>query len=363
MALPLAAGASLTKTVIVDKLFDLSKEGPYTGRVSFDSFACNNSGTRVRSNLINFTVGAPSKQPSRSKSGISVTASAPRAHLPIGWAVPLDVVVQNKSTHPLRWAVDNPPNTAPDEFLTGAEVFGAAGKIRSPPKLPDPNWSFSRFRSIVSILEIPPGKSVEQIVLLGDLFDVSQPGRYRAQVSFVDPLSNQLIGSNTVPFEIEDPSSSDPLPKQPPFIVTLQSVNFSPPNPGNVLICMSNISDHDIRMDNVALKDFASVEASDGTAATMNKAAIKDWGPEKLKQAPAGFQGCCTNTVKPRQALCGGIGVGVLYDLSRPGAYRVRIDRYDEPDAMPGQKLGELPLVHSNWLTIFEPYPLSSERR
>jgi hypothetical protein len=94
---------------------------------------------------------------------------------------------------------------------------------------------------------------------------------------------------------------------------------------------MSNISDHDIRMDNVALKDFASVEASDGTAATMNKAAIKDWGPEKLKQAPAGFQGCCTNTVKPRQALCGGIGVGVLYDLSRPGAYRVRIDRYDEP--------------------------------
>jgi hypothetical protein len=179
----------------------------------------------------------------------------------------------------------------------------------------------------------------------------------------VDPLSKQLIDSNAVRFEIEDPSSSDPLPKQPPFIVTLQSVNFSPPNPGNVLICMSNIADYEIRMDNFALKDFASVETSDGMAAAMNKAAIKDWEPENLKQAPAGFQGCCTETVKPRKALCGGIGLGVVYDLSRPGAYRVRIDRYDETDVMPGQKLGELPLVHSNWLTIFEPYTASSERR
>lgn len=360
MALPLAAGASLTKTVILDKLFDLSKPGPYTGRVSFGFFACNNSGTRVTSNLINFTIGAPLNRSSGSKSGITVTASASRAHLPIGWAVPLDIVVQNKSTHPLRWAVDNPPNMAPDEFLTGAEVFGAAGEIRSPPKLPNPNWSFSRFRGIASILEIPPGKSAERIVLLGDFFDVSQPGKYRAKVSFVDPLSNQLIDSNTVPFEIEEPSSTA---KQPPFIVTLESAHFSPPDPGNILICMSNISDHDIRLDNSALKDFASVEASDGSTATMNKAAIKDWDPEKLKQSPAGFQGCCTNTVKPRKALCGGIGVGVIYDFSRPGAYRVRIDRYDEPDAMPGQRLGELPLVHSNWLTILEPYPASSERQ
>lgn len=359
VATPLAAGASLTQIVILDKLFDLSKPGPYTARVSFDSFACNNSGTRVTSNQISFTGGAPSNQPSGSKPGISVVASAPRAKLPAGWAVPLDIVIQNKSTHPLRWAVDNPPNTAPDEFLTGAEVFGTSGEIRSAPKLPDPNWSFSRFRGIVSILEILPGKSGEQIVLLGDLLDVSQPGKYRTKVSFVDPLSNKLIVSNAVSFEIEDPSLA-PLPKQPPFIVTLQAAYFSPPGPSNNLLCMSNISDHDIRLDGFALKDFASVEAPDGTAATMNKAAIKDWEPEHLKQAPAGFEGCCTNTVKPRKALCGGIGVGVVYDLSRPGPYRVRIDRYDETDAMPGQRLGELPVVHSNWLTIIGPYPASS---
>jgi hypothetical protein len=355
-SLSLAAGASLTKTVILDKLFDLRKPGQYTIRLSFDSFACGNSAIGVPSNLTNFTVGAPSNQPSGSKSGISIRASASRTKLAIGWAVPLDIVVQNKSTRPLRWVIDDPPNTAPDEFLAGVEVFDPAGEMRQPPKQPDPNWSFSRFRYTAAILEIPPGKSAEQIVLLGDLFDVSKAGNYRAKVSFVDPVSNRLIDSNTVLFEIVDPTSS-PLAKQPPFIVTLRSAYFFPLDPGNVLICMSNISDHDIPLDNSALKDFASVEAPDGRAAAINETALKDWKPENLKQAPAAS--VQSNTwdlgVKPRKALCGGIKVGVIYGLSRPGTYRVRIDRYDEPDAMPGQKLGDLPLVHSNWLMIFEP--------
>ena len=242
------------------------------------------------------------------------------------------------------------------------KLFDLRGEMRQAPREPDPNWSFSRFRDTASTLEIPPGKSAEQTVLLGDVFDVSKPGNYRAKVSLVDPLSNRLIDSNTVAFEIEDQASSSSLPKQPPFIVTLRSEYFLPPDPGNVLICMSNISDHDIPLDNSALKDFASVEASDGTAAAMNETALKDWKPENLKRAPAAS--VQSNTwdfaVKPRKALCGGLEVGVIYDLSRPGAYRVRIDRYDEPDAMMGQKLGELPLVHSNWLTIFEPFPASS---
>jgi hypothetical protein len=66
-SIPLAAGASLTKTVVLDNLFDLRKPGQYTVRLSFDSFACGNSGTRVTSNLTNFTVGAPANQPSGSK--------------------------------------------------------------------------------------------------------------------------------------------------------------------------------------------------------------------------------------------------------------------------------------------------------
>jgi hypothetical protein len=363
MSIPLAAGASLIKTVMLEKLFDLSKPGQYTLRVSFASFGCGNLGTRVTSKLFHFTLGAPSNRPSTSQAGISVMASATRARLPVGWGVPLDIVVQNNSGHPLRWAIDEPPNTAPDEFLTGVEVFDAAGEVCPPPKRPDPNWSFSRFRDTVSIIEILPGKSAEQIILLGDLFDIGKPRRYRAKVALLDPDSNRRIESNLVSFEIENTTSSRPLPKQPPFVVTLQSAHFAPPDPSNVLICMSNISDHDLRLENSSSKDFVSVEDLDGNPSTLTEAAQKARKLVNLTQVPAGLEQCCMwDTVKPRKALCGGLTVGAIYNLSKAGAYRISIDRYDEPDATLGQKVGDLPIVHSNWLAIFEKPPAASEK-
>ena len=362
--IPLDVGASLTKTVMLEKLFDLSMPGQYTLRISFASFACGNSGTRVTSNLIHFTLGAPANRGSISKARISVRASATDAHLPSGWAAPLDIVVQNNSGHLLRWAVDDSsPNTAPDEYLTGVEVFDSAGEVSPPPKPPDPNWSSSSFRAAVSMIEIPPGKSAEQIILLGDLFDISKPRRYRAKVALLNPETNRRIDSNPVSFEIEDASSLHPLAKQPPFVVTLRPGHFTPPDPGNVLICMSNISDHDIRLDNSSGKDFAFVEDLDGHAATLTEAAQKARKLVDLTQVPAGLEQCCTwAPVKPRKALCGGLRESAEYDLSKARAYRIRIDRHDETNAMQGQKVGDLPIVHSNWLTIFESPQTTSDK-
>lgn len=357
VSMPLAAGASVSKTVMLDKLFDLSKPGEYTLRISYASFACNNPGTRVTSNPIHLTVGVPS-QPSASQAGISVTASAPQARLPVGWAEPLDIVVQNHTSHPLRLAVDDPPNTAPDELLTGVEVFNAAAEETPPPEQPNPNWSSSRFRDTVSTMEIPPGKSAEEMILLGDLFDIGKPGKYRAIVDLLDPVSQRRVASNPVSFEIVDPTASPSLAKQPPFLVTLVSAHFSPPDPSNLLICMSNISDHDIRMDNSSGKDFVFAEDLDGHPATWTEEMQKARKMVDLTQATAGLVSCCTwDTVKPRKALCGGLTAGAIYDLSQASAYRIRVDRYDEPDATPGQKLSDLPIVHSNWLTIVEHPP------
>jgi hypothetical protein len=363
VSIPLAAGESLIRTVMLEELFDLSKPGQYTLRVSFSSYACGNKVSRITSNLIHFTVDSPSNRPATSQAGISVMVSATQSRLPVGWAAPLDIVVQNNSGHPLRWAVDDPPNMAPDEFLTGVEVFDNTGEKCPPTKQLDPNWGLSRFRDTVSTIEIPPGKSVEQIILVGDVFDISKPGEYRAKIELLDPISNRRIESNLVPFEIEDTTTSGSLPKQPPFVVTLRPAHFSPPDPSNVLICMSNISDHDISLDNVCLKDFISVEAPDGATVKMKETALKDWNPENLKQVPAGLiQSNTWDTVKPRKALCGGLTIGAIYNLSKAGVYKVRIDRYDEPDALPGQKLGDLPIVHSNWLMIFENPPAISEK-
>jgi hypothetical protein len=261
LSIPLAAGASLTKTVMLEKLFDLSKPGRYSLRISFTSFACGTSGARVTSNLIHFTVGDPSDRPLTSQSGmISIAVSVPRARVPVGWGVPLDIIVENKSGRALRWASDDPPNIAPDEFLTGVQVFGTAGEVCPPPEPPNSHWSASRFRDTVSEIVLPPGKSAEQIIVLGDLFDIGKPGRYRAKAVLVDPISSKHVESDTVSFEIVAPSSSPSVPKEPPFVVTLRSVHFERPDPSSVLICMSNISDHDIRLDNSALKDFCFCE-------------------------------------------------------------------------------------------------------
>jgi hypothetical protein len=86
---------------------------------------------------------------------ISIAVSVPRARLPVGWGVPLNIVVENKSGRALRWALDDPPNIAPDEFLTGIQVFDAAGEICPPPEPPNPDWSISRFRDTVSEIVIP----------------------------------------------------------------------------------------------------------------------------------------------------------------------------------------------------------------
>jgi len=357
VAMPLAAGAKLVKTVMLEKLFDLSKPGEYTLRISFDSPGCGNA--RITSNLLQFTLGR-SNRPATSQAGISVTASAVRARLPAGWAAPLGIVVQNNSGRPLRWAVDDPPNTAPDEFLSAVEVFDAKGELRPPPKRPDPNWSYSRFRDTVSMVDIPAGKSGERIVLLGDLFDISEPGTYRAKVALLDPESNRQSESNLVSFESVDAVAALALAKQPPFVVTVRSTDFFGPDPSNILICMSNISDHDIRLDNSSAKDFLSVEDPDGKPGTLTASAQESRKLVDLTQVPAGLEQCCTwDTVIPRKALCGGLTVGAIYDLAKPGAYRIRVDRYDEPDATRGQKIGDLPVVHSNWVTIFETHTAS----
>ena len=56
----------------------------------------------------------------------------------------------------------------------------------------------SLFRDTASTIEIPPGNSAEQVILLGDLFDIGKPGIYRAMVALVDPETNRRIESNPV---------------------------------------------------------------------------------------------------------------------------------------------------------------------
>lgn len=83
---------------------------------------------------------------------------------------------------------------------------------------------------------------------------------------------------------------------------------------------------------------------------------------KKYEQSRADYEGCCVGTtgnttddVKPRESLCVEIKLDTLFDFSKSGAYSVRVDRYDEPDGLPGEKIQELPIAQSNAIAITIP--------
>jgi len=121
-----------------------------------------------------------------------------------------------------------------------------------------------------------------------------------------------------------------------------------------ILICMTNVSDHDIRLDNAITKDILHVEDSTG-----KPAALMQDGMTLQKQF--GSTGNTTSTVKSGEALCGVIALDTLFDFSRLDDYSIRVDRYDEPDALPGQKLQDLQIVQSNTINMTVPSPPSEE--
>jgi hypothetical protein len=121
-----------------------------------------------------------------------------------------------------------------------------------------------------------------------------------------------------------------------------------------ILICMTNISDNDIRLDNAITKDILHVEDSSGKPAALT--------PDGLTlQKQFGSTGSTTGTVKSAEALCGVITLDTLFDFSRLGDYSIRVDRYDEPDGLPGQKLQDLRIVRSNRISISVPGALGEE--
>src|SRR5258708_34085827 len=126
-----------------------------------------------------------------------------------------------------------------------------------------------------------------------------------------------------------------------PFMI---SIRKSPEEGGRqfpILMCMTNISDHDIRLDNAITKDILQVQDSTGKPSALMPDGLT------LKQQ-FGSTGSTTHTVNSRATLCGVITLDTLFDFSAWGHYSFRVDRYDAPDALPGQKLLDLQIVQSN---------------
>jgi hypothetical protein len=149
----------------------------------------------------------------------------------------------------------------------------------------------------------------------------------------------------------------------PPFMMSISYVPYPQRDghidPSSAAILMSNISDHEIWMHNES-GNYAEILGPDNKPVPMSDAELKLWrqyNDPNIASVPKPHQfGQNWFQLAPHHATQFGVWTyEQCYDLSHPGHYRLRIYRYDEPDADEGTKLVSLPRVYSNWLNFEVP--------
>jgi len=357
ISVPIKPGQSICPQLILNRVFNLSRPGQYQVEVrKYDTI----TGLLVTSKPLTVTVPPEAPAHKRTRHAFSIAITMPFDSVKAGWLIPVSIAVRNISNHDLSLAVWDGRNQdatihTPDEFGSGIGVTGSHG-------MPAPlTMTGHDYRDRIDIADgafilepIHPGEVLQEIRCIGDLIDVTKPGRYTIQVVLTDPTNNQLVKSNltTVTVTSGAQERQNSLPVHPPFIVSIrldQSLTAKREFP--LLICQTNISDRNIVLDNASYAYEFRVLDSHGIKVPptdLGRKALDYWTPYRRQHRPPAPS--IAWKIAPGQSLCGIEDLAPGWDLSEPGTYSVQIIRYDYPDAAPGQGLDELPTVKSNIL-------------
>jgi hypothetical protein len=220
------------------------------------------------------------------------------------------------------------------EFASGVEVRNAAGKTAAltpngRASLADAGW----FRGGFRLASIQPGEEVRQTVAVGELSDITAPGTYTLRALLADPVSGLPVSSNSLPITVGGTLREATAP----FIITIRALDGATVP---LDVCMTNISDHELQLDNVITKNDFRVNDGDGKAVPLTNAG---------KDIRRMFNEGNSNTmypVRPAESLCGASTLATLFEMSKPGRYTVQVGRIHE---------NHLGLVSSNIITITLP--------
>jgi len=369
VSMPIAAGSSIEYPLFLDRLFHLEPGEDYSFAVSR---ACRSQNQKLEAERINFSTAASQLPPVPKRSSVSIHLSTPEEDYPSGWAVPVNISIQNRGDQTAQWATPVVWSEIPDEFAMGVEIFDASGEALIP--VPDTKalWKAHHYpEGGIGFTQVPAHGSAERNIALGNLYDLSRPGEYSARIVLVDATTNVRIESNTVKFTLRPAdyfAGSKEKRMIPPFMMNISN-DPHPQNDGHIdpsgaAMVMCNISDHDIWMFN-ASGNYAEMLGPDNKAVPMLEAEVKLWNqyndPNIAKVSKPRHFDHNWFQLAPHQAINFGIWTyEKSYDLSRPGQYQLRMYRYDEPDAEDGTRLGNLPKVYSNWINF--QIPAKSEK-
>ena len=154
--------------------------------------------------------------PSTKDPRFSINIKAEVSKVKTGSDLRIDLLVTNTSDHIISLGKTLAPDTG--EVTREVDVFDAGGKPapqtkmyrvlkgkESPEEIVHPaengkaSWvETSRRVFTISSVDVKPGDSIDDRILLGKLFDFSKPGNYTVQVREYDYLSQTYVKSNTI---------------------------------------------------------------------------------------------------------------------------------------------------------------------
>jgi len=349
----LAPGKTVKTEVVLNRLYELSQPGQYSVQVQWGA---------VKSNIVTFR--APPSPPPSAKPAFAVTITPSLDSVSAGWRVPVNVAVKNLSKQTLRLAVWQGTNYITGGYAREAQEFGSGIEIRDSKNVTVPltaggrdflagdGWARGRFL----LLPIRPGEILEEPKAIGQLSDLSHPGRYTVRTTLVDPSTGLLVNSNIISIDVTAPShGTDQTGTRPPFVITLRAIekeeDDGPDSFRNRLpvdVCLTNISDREIKLDNAITQDYFELFDNLGQPVPLtNNGRI-------LRASFGSGSSNTTLSVLTGDSLCGASTLAGIFDLSKPGGYKLQVGRIAELNRRPGDGMAfaDLPRVRSNIVTI-----------
>jgi hypothetical protein len=349
-------GKTLLVDVLLNRRFELNQPGQYEIKVHLRD---PESRVTVESNPVRITIPSPRTSHRAKKPPFSITLATPFQSVEQGWQIPVHITMKNTSRTDLRWAVWE--GAVPDEFDSGLQVLDRNGNpVPRTRKGLDDQQIWEMGTGGFNTVRIPPGKSADVIRPIGRLFNVSKPGKCAIQEVLADPSGN-LVKSNPVSVEV-----APPLPEKqastrikPPFMVT---ITLDPSLSSNAItyfrICQTNVSNHDIRLDNFTFNDEIRLTDAEGKSVDPPQISKADKMASDYYEIFSRERSQRDNkpefhfiSFPPGNTVCGEIGLA--RSLRPREMYSVQIVRHDYPDRPPDKKIDEMPVVESNTL-MFE---------
>jgi len=259
----------------------------------------------------------------------SIEASVAQNVVPSGSPVKLKVEITNNSAETAGFAEDG--------MGLAVEVRDSTGNLLPWTEKYKRTLRAPSFRRIS--IKLAPGETRKWMFLLNDMYDLSRPGQYSAQIGWSGHGTYPDVRSNTVQFTISSAMSQNVEVPTTSFTLEIDTSKdvVKSGSPINFRIFATNVTDQDLDLDNDP--NLYSIEVRDQS---QIEPPVTEAGKELQREHGKGSR----NHVHLKAGEVVGLGamsISDLYDFKQPGEYSIQIGRMDEKTKT---------LVKSNTMTI-----------